>query len=247
MSAEIIIFLVLGAAAGGFVNGLAGTGTALFALGFYLVVLDPVRAVAIVALLSVLVGLQGVWIVRASILERPQRTLRFVLPGLLGVPLGLSLLQVIDASFLRIGIAILLVTYGLYFGFRSSLPSFSKRTPILDGGVGFLGGILGGAAAVSGALPQLWVSLRPWTKSETRAVLQPFNTTILSTTVVLLFFSGAYDQLAVTAFLITLPVGLIFAQIGIGVFRRVSDTTFRRLLILLTLAIGAGIFVSEFA
>ena len=48
MTFETILFLTLGAAAGGFVNGLAGTGTALFALGFYTVVLPPVQAVAVV-------------------------------------------------------------------------------------------------------------------------------------------------------------------------------------------------------
>ena len=74
MSAELILYLALGASAGGFINGLAGTGTALFALGFYLVVLDPVRSVAIVALMSVLAGLQGLWIVRNEILAQPGRT-----------------------------------------------------------------------------------------------------------------------------------------------------------------------------
>ncbi len=38
MTSSFILFLALGAAFGGFVNGLAGTGTALFSLGFYLMV-----------------------------------------------------------------------------------------------------------------------------------------------------------------------------------------------------------------
>ena len=111
--------------------------------------------------------------------------------------------------------------------------------------MGLLGGILGGTASVSGALPQMWVSLRPWTKSETRAVLQPFNVAILSTTVVALAFKGAFDATAQTALLVTVPLGLIAAQIGIAVFRRLSDAGFRRLLILLTIAMGLGIMASE--
>ena len=89
MTAEFVAFLLLGATAGGFISGLSGTGTALFALGFYLVVLAPVQAVAIVALMSVLAGLQGLWIVRAEIFAQPRRLLRFLLPGLAGVPIGL--------------------------------------------------------------------------------------------------------------------------------------------------------------
>ncbi|MGA9254435.1 MAG: sulfite exporter TauE/SafE family protein [Roseobacter sp.] len=245
MTGHSILFLVLGAVAGGFINGLAGTGTALFALGFYLVVLDPVRAVAIVAFMSVLAGLQGLWIVRAEIFGQPRRLLRFLLPGLLGVPFGLLLLDVIDAGMLRIAVATLLIVYGGYFGFRAVLPSFSRRTPWIDSGIGFTGGVLGGAASVSGAIPAMWLSIRPWTKSETRAVLQPYNVAILSLTVCLLFLKGAYDRTALNALLVTIPSGLIAAQIGIMVFRRLSDTGFRRLLIVLTLMMGIGVMVSE--
>ena len=178
-------------------------------------------------------------------MAQPTRTLRFVLPGLLGVPVGLSLLDVIDAGTLRTAIAVMLIVYGGYFGFRSALPAFSKLTPWMDASAGFVGGVLGGASAVSGAIPQMWLSLRPWKKSETRAVLQPFNVAVLSTTITLLFFKGAYDGTALNALLITVPVGLIAAQIGIGVFRRLTDTGFRRLLIFLTLLMGLGVMVSE--
>ncbi|MGH1576041.1 sulfite exporter TauE/SafE family protein [Planktotalea sp.] len=245
MSFEVALFLTLGAAAGGFINGLAGTGTALFALGFYLLVLPPISAVAIVALMSVLAGLQGLWVVRREIRANPIRLLRFLIPGLAGVPIGLALLSAIDAGALRIAIAALLIIYGGYFSLRKSLPAFSRRTPIIDSCVGFIGGVLGGAASVSGALPVIWLSLRPWPKAETRAVLQPFNVVILSTTIVLLFFKGAYDDTSVKALFITIPIGMIAAQIGIFVFNRLNDDMFRRLLIGLTLLIGAGIFVSE--
>lgn len=245
MNGETLLFLSLGAAAGGFINGLSGTGTALFALGFYLVVLDPIRAVAIVALMSVLAGLQGLWIVRREIFAQPRRLLRFVLPGLVGVPIGLSLLDIIDAGTLRVAIATLLIVYGGYFAFRAALPAFARKTPVVDSLVGLVGGILGGAASVSGAIPAMWLSIRPWTKAETRAVLQPFNVAILSTTICLLVLKGAYDRTALTALLVTIPVGLIAAQIGITVFRRLSDTGFRRLLIVLTLLMGLGIMISE--
>ena len=243
LSAELITLLVLGATAGGFINGLAGTGTALFALGFFLQVLPPVTAVAIVALMSVLAGLQGLWVVRFAMKEKPARLLRFVVPGLVGVPLGILLLKAIDAETLRIGIAILLIVYGAYFSFRTSLPEFERRTPILDSGIGFVGGVLGGAASVSGAIPGMWLSLRPWPKAATRAVLQPYNVAILSTTVTMLFFRGAYDAAAVKSLFVVLPVGLLASQIGIYVFKQVSDNTFRRLLIGLTLLMGIGILL----
>ncbi|MEX3015723.1 sulfite exporter TauE/SafE family protein [Gymnodinialimonas hymeniacidonis] len=244
MTPETILFLIAGACAGGFINGLSGTGTALFALGFYLVVLDPVTAVAIVALMSVVAGIQGLWVVRHAILDHPNRLLRFALPGLVGVPIGVWLLSGLDTSVLRLGVAAFLILYGSYFAFRKALPAFSRPTPVLDSLIGGIGGLLGGAAGMSGALPSMWMSLRPWTKFETRAVLQPFNMVMLVTTVVLLYLRGGYDS-ALPALAITIPGGLLAAQVGIFVFKRLSDTGFRRILILLCLAMGIGVLLSE--
>lgn len=247
MTAATILTLVAGAAAGGFVNGLAGTGTALFALGFYLLVLEPVTAVAVVALMSVITGLQGLWVVRAAIFAKPVRLARFLVPGLVGVPLGILLLASIDAATLRVGIAIFLVIYGAYFSVRAALPRFERRTPVLDVAVGFVGGVMGGAASVSGAIPAMFLSLRPWPKAATRAVLQPFNVAILGSTVALLALRGAYDAPAIAALVVTVPTGLIAAQVGLGVFRRLSDDMFRRLLIGLSLVLGIGILLQEIA
>jgi uncharacterized membrane protein YfcA len=245
MTFETIVFLLLGAVAGGFINGLSGTGTALFALGFYLAILQPVTAVAIVAFMAILAGLQGLWLVRAEIFARPKRLLRFVVPGLIGVPFGVMLLAIVDATVLRYAIATLLIVYGIYFGFRAGLPTFSRSTPVADSCIGLTGGVLGGSAAVSGAIPALWLALRPWPKAETRAVLQPYNFAILGTTVCILVFKGAYDATALKALAVTIPAGLVAAQVGIFVFGKLTNSGFRRLLILLNLAMGVGILISE--
>ena len=247
MTVHVILYLVIGAVFGGFINGLAGTGTALFALGFFLVVLDPPTAVAIVAIMSILAGLQGLWIVRQAIFDNPGRLLRFVVPGLIGVPIGVLALQAIDADTLRIGIGGFLVVYGAYFTFRAALPKFERPTPLIDSVVGLIGGVLGGAASVSGALPTMWLSMRPWPKAETRAVLQPFNIATLTTTVTLLALRGTYDADALRALAVIVPVGMVAAQAGIMVFRRIGDDTFRRLLIGLTFLVGAGILLQELA
>ena len=243
MSVEEIMFVVLGAAAGGFINGLAGTGTALFAMGFYLVVLEPASAVAIISLMSVLTGLQGLWVVRTEIGNVRPRLLRFLLPGLIGVPIGVQLLSHVDADLLKLIVAGLLIFYGGFFGFRKALPRFDRRTPVADGAVGLVGGVLGGLASLSGALPAVWLSLRPWPKAQTRAVLQPYNMGILGLTVAALAWRGAYTTQTWSAFFVALPVALVSAQIGIQVFKRLSDSQFRRTLIILCLALGVGILV----
>ena len=245
MTAETLIYLLLGGLAGGFINGFAGTGTALFAMGFFLAALPPQSAVAITTLIAVLSGLQGIWLIRRTLPTIRPRVLRFILPGLAGLPIGLMLLTRVDATQLRLLVAALLIAYGLYFGLRANLPRFERRTPLADASIGFLGGLMGGLAGLSGALPTIWVSMRPWPKEETRALLQSFNIVMLSTIVVALFLRGAYAPPTLTAFAIAFPAGLVAAQIGILAFKRLTDTQFRRLLILLCLALGLGILIQS--
>lgn len=240
-------YIVAAAAAGGFVNGLAGFGTALFALGFLLVIMPPVEAVALVVVLSSVTGLQGVWLVRRSIGDQPRRLARFLVPALPGIPVGILALTLIDAQTLKLVIAGFLILYGGYFSLRRALPRFERPTPLVDIAVGFFGGLLGGAASLSGALPTMWCSMRPWPKAETRAVLQPYNVAVLGITAAMLAFRGTYTPQILAALAIALPVALVSAQLGIAVFRRLPDDAFRRLLIGLCFASGAVLLVREIA
>ncbi|MEM6590014.1 MAG: sulfite exporter TauE/SafE family protein [Pseudomonadota bacterium] len=232
-----------GAAAGGFVNGLAGFGVALFALGFLLTIMTPIEAVAITAILSVTNGLQGVWVVRQALRDNPARLARFLIPGLVGVPLGITLLKIVQADTLKLVIALFLMAYGGYFSFLKKLPSIAKRRPLTDCAVGFSGGVMGGAASLSGAFPTMWCALRGWPKAETRAVLQPFNVTILGVTTTLLIWEGAYHRETLLRLAIAVPAALLAAQIGISVFHRLSDRMFSRLLVALCFASGALLLV----
>ena len=49
-----------------------------------------------------------------------------------------------------------------------------------DGLLGFVGGVLGGLAGLSGPVPTIWASLSDWTKAEKRGVIQDFNLTLLT-------------------------------------------------------------------
>jgi len=245
MNGDDLILLILGAIAGGFINGLAGFGTALFALGFFLNFMRPVEAVAVVVVLSVVSGLQGVWLVRREILEHRIRLSRFLIPAFVGIPFGVAALTLLDAGVLKLSIAGFLILYGGYFSLRRTLPQMDKPTHVADAVVGFLGGFLGGAASLSGALPTMWCSLKPWPKAVTRAILQPFNVAVLGVTAVLLWARGVYTPDVLTMAAIALPVAILSARVGIYVFGRLSDDMFRRLLIGLTFVSGAIIALRE--
>ncbi|WP_299829684.1 sulfite exporter TauE/SafE family protein [uncultured Roseobacter sp.] len=245
MSTEEMTYLVIGALAGGFINGLAGFGTSLFALGFFLTIMPAVEAVAIIVVISVVSGLQGLWVVRGALTQNPRRLARFLLPAIIGIPLGVASLKQIDVTALKLLVAFFLILYGGFFTLRRTLPKIDHPTPIMDCSVGFLGGVLGGAASLSGALPTMWCSMRAWPKYETRAVLQPFNVTVLALTAVMLAWNGAYHRQTLLHLAVALPTAIVAAQIGIVVFRRLEDETFRRLLIAVCFISGTVLLLRE--
>lgn len=245
MTFGFIATLLLGAFAGGFINGLAGFGTALLSLGLWLQIMPPPQAVAVVVVMSVVSGLQGVWITRREIRDRPGRLARFLMPGWIGLPLGVSLLSVISAPALKLVIAGFMIAYGGFFTLRRSLPRFERPTPFMDIGIGFTGGVLGGAASLSGALPTMWCAMRPWPKRETRAVLQPYNVGILGMAIALFALQGLYDRNTLLLIALALPATLIGAQLGIRLFHHLDDTQFRRLLIGVMFVSGLALALRE--
>lgn len=242
---EFYLYLAAGAVAGGFINGLAGFGTALFALGFWLQILPPELAVPMAGVSAVVPGLQGAWVVRKDILNQPRRLSRFLVPGLLGVPLGVTALSIVNPDQLKLAIGLMMVFYGGYFSFKHALPELERSKPIVDIAVGLLGGILGGLASLSGAIPAIWCSLQSWSKSETRAVLQSFNIFVLTATAVLFMLKGLYTVEMLKLIALTLPLSMIASILGLSLFKRLSTDRFRRLIILMMLASGVALLIRQ--
>lgn len=242
---DFYVWLLAGAAAGGFVNGLAGFGTALFALGFWLQILPPIQAVPVAVAMSLASGIAGVVLVNRTIREQPARLARFLVPALFGVPLGMALLTTLQPVALKLTVAVFLVLYGGFFAIRRTLPKFERSTPAGDGIVGFLGGVLGGAASLSGALPTMWCALRPWPKAEQRAVLQPYNLAVLALSGLAYAWSGYYTRDVMWLVAAALPATLISSQLGLRLFKRLDDHQFRWLLILLMLTSGSILLLRE--
>jgi len=117
--------------------------------------------------------------------------------------------------------------------------------PAVDMVTGFLGGILGAIAGLSGALPTMWLSMRDWSKAESRAVLQPYNVAVLSLSAIMLAFSGAYTRNTLLLIGIALPATMIAAQMGIRTYDCLSDTQFRRLLIAMLMLSGIILLIQE--
>lgn len=239
---ELYLLLVIGALAAGFVNGLAGFGSALFALGFFLAVMPPLQAVAVIVALSIFAGILGMFTVYQHIPPNKKAIIRLTIPGLLGVPMGIWALVYLSADHLRILVAALLLVYGGYFSTRAELPRLKGRFVVIDALVGFIGGFLGGLAALSGALPTMWYAARDREKQDTRTILQCYNLTLLTLAGILLAIKGAYTAETLYLSAIAVAVALVAAKIGLWVFKRLSSAQFQRLLITMCLISGLIMF-----
>ena len=232
----LLVFLLAAGLSGGFVNGLAGFGTALFSLGWLLQVMPPQQAVAIALVCSLVTGVPGVWQVRHSI-DR-HRLVLFILPAFAGIPIGTLLLGLIDTRLLSLLVGGMLLLYGGYFAFRRTLPAIEGNWTLVEAGIGFVGGVLGAMAGLSGALPSMWLALRPWPKAVQRGIMQPFSMVILLVATVLLALEGVFTPQVLHNLALVLPASMFGAVIGLMLFRRMPDALYPRVLIGLMLISG---------
>jgi len=237
------MLLVLGALAGAFVNGLTGFGTGLTALVFWLHAVPPIVVGPLVCACSVVAQLQSLPSIWHAIDLR--RLAPFVFGGCLGVPIGTWLLPKIPVGTIKLGLGILLIVYCSIMLLGRMRTVLSTQSRILDGAVGLGGGILGGIAGLSGVLPIIWASLRGWSKDERRAVFQGFNLSILALALVSYAIGGLLDAQFGRALLIALPATIIGSFVGQWLYRRLSDNTFARIVLIALLLAGVSLVWSN--
>lgn len=244
MLTEAIV--VVGALCGGLVSGLAGFGTALITLGFWLYVLDPAIAAALVLICSVIAQLQSFLRVRHA--ASWAQCWPFLLGGLLGVPVGVLALQAIDAPTLKATLGIFLVGYtGLMLALRQ-LPTVAQwGGRLADGLVGTASGVLGGIAGLSGVLMSIWCGLRGWSADRQRAVYQPYNLIVLSIALGVYASQGLLTPRVWELSLLCLPATLLGTWLGLRLYGRIDDRQFRYLVLRLLLASGLVLSLSNLA
>lgn len=240
---SVVLFILAGALLAGFVSGLAGFGTGLVALGLWLHVVDPVLAAPLVVICSVIAQLQSLVTIRPAF--DLARLWPFLLGGLLGVPIGVLALDHIETGVFRAAVGLFLVCYCAFTLMSRRLPVVDRGGRPADGAVGFAGGILGGAAGLSGALPTVWCGLKGWGKAEQRAIYQPFNLSILAWALVAQAQQGFITAEVGRLTLICLPGTILGVWLGVKAYGHVDDRQFRLIVLWLLLASGGVLTVTN--
>ena len=236
--------LIATAFAASLASGLAGFAFALVANGAFLQILPPTTAVPVVLAGSVIAQLFSVFALREAV-SWP-RLWPFLLGGLIGIPLGAWALLAIDPTSFRIVVGVFLVAYSVY-ALAAHPPMVRGGGRLADGAIGWVGGVMGGLAALSGAVPTIWCQLRGWSKAEQRGVYQPYIVVMQFAALAALWAAGGIDRATGPVMMLTLPAIVIGTFAGLRLYARVNDRQFRVIVLLLLLASGAALLLPHAA
>jgi uncharacterized protein len=149
-----------------------------------------------------------------------------------------------DPRGIKIGLAVFMIVYGVYALTGLRLPHVSSqgfwRGRFADAAVGFLGGLFGGVAGLSGIFPAIWTQICGWPKEAARGVYQPF---IVAAHVLTLLLIGAvsFDRMGAVLLLIAVPAVLLGSWTGWKIYGRLSEKRFVQ--VLSALLIGSGLLL----
>ena len=237
------LYLLLGAAAGGFVQGLSGFAFGLVAMAFWAWFVPPQLAGPMVVFGSLIGQMLSVGAARRGFDAR--RVWPFLCGGVLGVPLGVIALRHLDATVFKAAIGALLAIYCPAALFARDLPRVTAGGRLADGGIGFLGGVMGGIGGLTGPLPTLWCALRGWGGDAQRAVFQTFNLAMQALTLAIYAATGVITVEARHSFLLIVPAMLVPTLVGARLYRGFSEVAFRRLVLLLLTLSGVVLLAAS--
>lgn len=249
LSPSLIGVLASILAASAIMSGLSGFGfSAIGAL--CLLLLPPKLGVPLLMGLSTANQLMSLGQLKADMKPLrewwPDGPAPYLLGGLVGVPVGLSILHSLPTSTLMAVFGGFLVIYAAYSMLKpEGLHVPAKSNWMASSLVGLVGGVIGGFTAFPGAAVVVWSGLRRLPKSESRAIVQPYILGLQIVSLVLLAiqhpetFNGTFW----TLLLISIPVVLPCTLLGVNLYKSLSDINFRRVTFMLLGTSGVGLLV----
>jgi len=235
-----VIVVLLGAVLAGFVQGLSGFAFGMVSMSIWVWVLPPNVAAAL-AILGALVGqLIGTFTVRRGF-QWPL-LLPFLAGGLVGIPLGVAVLRVLDPVLFRACLGLLLLCVCPLMLVAGKLPNVTRVGRGADATIGLIGGVMSAIGGFAGTVPALWCTLRGWDKNVQRAVIQNFSLAILAVSAAVYLGSGMLPVQSLSLLAVVLPAMLIPGLLGARIYVGVSEQSFRRIVLSLLILSGLVLF-----
>jgi uncharacterized membrane protein YfcA len=165
------------------------------------------------------------------------RLLPFIAGGAIGIPLGAAALAWASPNQMRAFIGVALIAFSAYCLARPTLPAV-KGGKIAGGIVGLLSGAFSGSTGLAGIPVIVWASLCRWSKDDQRAVFQPVVVAVFVMTLIWFGGAGIVTPETLRLFWIGLPAAIVGTWLGLKLYGRLDEATFRVVVLVLLLASG---------
>lgn len=243
MDGAALIFFLVATFVAALVAGLAGFAFGLVAAAIWLYVLTPVQTASLIIAFGLIVQGVAVWKLRRAL--QWSRLWPFLIGGAIGVPAGVAILDAAPPGYVRAGIGLFLVLYSIHGLARPTLKPITGGGASADAGVGLLNGIVGGVSGLAGIVVVIWCGLRGWPRDVQRTVFQPVGVAVFLMSAFWLGAKGAVSVDTARLFLIGLPVLLAGTWLGLKLYGRLDEASFRNVVLVVLLLSGAALIVLE--
>ena len=201
-----------------------GFGIGMTTTPFLLLVLEPQTVVVMLNTVSIALFVLIIFQDRAHLRLREMITVSIF--GLLGVPVGVLLLNSASASILRITITALIIA--LTVSLRFGLPTAMTRSRLAGALVGFIVSVLIVSLGLGGPIMVIFMLARGWQRQAIRVSMSFYFLLIQSVSVVGYGVAGLFTwERVVLILIVTAPVLLGFSLATL-LLRRMNERRFRQ-------------------
>jgi len=226
---SMCILLSAAVFAGAVVSGFAGFAFSAVTGALLLHVIPPLEAVPLMMACSIPVQATNLLVLRKTM--QWKGSLGFIAGGLVGIPIAVYLLQNVDTQDFRLGFGVLVSLYAAYALLRPTLVYLRQMNSQSSNAlVGFGAGLVGGLTAMPGALPVIWCDMHGLPKSESRGLVQPLIAVMQLFALALMLSHHSVTLKVFIDFAISLPALALGTALGVGLFGRVNELAFKRVI-----------------
>ena len=234
-----LILVALIAFAAGFVQTVAGFGSALLGMPLLVAVVGIQIASPLVAMLGV--ALEMVLILRYREHMHVAVVGKLVAAAAVGIPLGIYAVKNIDQRIVLGVLAVVLVGYGIYGLSKFALPKLEGNGWTF--GLGFIAGVLGGAYNTAGPPVIMYGHARRWPTAQFKGNLQGFFLPVSFFVVAGHFLAHTVTPVVWQSFAVSLIPLFLGIWLGGLAERGIDAERFRKLVLVLLIILGASLIL----
>ena len=223
------------------VQSTLGFGFTLLAVSFFLLILQSATAIQLLIVLNLVISL---WVGRTLWRNVPRDLwIKLVAGAMVGFPAGLVLFYYASVDQLKVGVAVAILVFVPLLAFRRrSVPEQGASLPIYrlssSVGVGVLAGAMTTSLGMPGPVLVLYLTAHGADKDALRAISLTFFAVAYAVALLLQALTFGVDGEVWTMAVVLVPVAAVGAQLGHQLSRRVTESTFRRAVLVLIGATG---------